>query len=129
MSEMWLLPQYIVMGIAEALSALGHFDVLFNIVNQTTSRDGKPSWVADNVNEAHFDYYYWLLGGLSLLNVFYYIICYRTQIVGLNCVPVTFLSPLFKTCEDQIDPSMVVPVNKCVYSSLSSATVENVRLH
>ncbi|GMI93791.1 nitrate transporter 1.11, NRT1/ PTR family 1.2 [Hibiscus trionum] len=107
MSAMWLLPQYIVMGIAEALSTLGQFEfyhrvfpktmssignslfflslsmahllnsALFNIVNRTTARDGQPSWVADNINEAHYDYYYWLLAGLSLLNVFYYIICSR----------------------------------------------------
>ncbi|XP_022777177.1 protein NRT1/ PTR FAMILY 1.2-like [Durio zibethinus] len=100
-SVMWLLPQYIVMGVAEALSTLGQFEfyhrefpktmssignslfflslalahllssALFNIVNQTTS----PSWVADNLNEARFDNYYWLLAGLSLVNVFYYIIC------------------------------------------------------
>ncbi|XWS20258.1 hypothetical protein CRYUN_Cryun31cG0085200 [Craigia yunnanensis] len=108
MSVMWLLPQYIVMGVAESLSILGQFEfyhrefpktmssignslyflslavahilssALFNIVSQTTSRDGKPSWVADNLNEARFDNYYWLLAGLSVLNVFYYIICSRS---------------------------------------------------
>ncbi|XVF86651.1 hypothetical protein PTKIN_Ptkin18bG0059500 [Pterospermum kingtungense] len=105
MSVLWLLPQNIVMGIAESVNTLGQFEfyhkefpktmssignslfflsiavgyilniVLFNIINHTTSKDGKPSWVADNLNEARFDYYYWLLAGLSLLNVFYYIIC------------------------------------------------------
>ncbi|KAK8595000.1 hypothetical protein V6N13_015909 [Hibiscus sabdariffa] len=122
MSAMWLLPQYIVMGIAEALSALGQFEfyhrafpktmssignslfflslslahllnsVLFNIVNHTTSNDGKPSWVADNVNEAHFDYYYWLLGGLSLLNVIYYIICGRCYESTSDVVDEDYLS-------------------------------------
>ncbi|XVE84986.1 hypothetical protein DITRI_Ditri17bG0055800 [Diplodiscus trichospermus] len=95
MSVMWLLPQYVVMGVAESLSTFGQFEfyhrefpktmssignslfflslavahilssALFNIVNESTSRDGKPSWVADNINEARFDNYYWLLAGLS----------------------------------------------------------------
>ncbi|KAE8674113.1 Detected protein of unknown function [Hibiscus syriacus] len=108
MSAKWLLPQYIVMGIAEALSTLGQFEfyhrvfpktmssianslfflslslahllssALFNIVNHTTARDGKPGWVAENLKEARFDYYYLLLAGLSLLNVFYYINCCRS---------------------------------------------------
>ncbi|XP_017978305.1 PREDICTED: protein NRT1/ PTR FAMILY 1.2 [Theobroma cacao] len=108
MSVIWLLPQHIVMGVAEAFSTLGYFEfyhrefpktmssignslfflalafahilssALFNIVNKTTSRGGKPSWVADNLNEARFDNYYWLLAGLSLVNLLYYIICSRS---------------------------------------------------
>ncbi|XVE52068.1 hypothetical protein DITRI_Ditri02bG0091300 [Diplodiscus trichospermus] len=108
MSVMWLLPQYVVMGVAESLSTLGQFEfyhrefpktmssignslfflslavahilssTLFNIVNESTSRDGKPSWVADNINEARFDNYYWLLAGLSAINLFYYIFCCRS---------------------------------------------------
>ena len=48
---------------------------LFNTVNLITSRGGKTSWVADNLNEARFDKYYWLLCGLSLANRIYYIFC------------------------------------------------------
>ncbi|XVE81599.1 hypothetical protein DITRI_Ditri15bG0077900 [Diplodiscus trichospermus] len=108
MSVMWLLPQYVVMGVAESLSTLGQFEfyhrefpktmssignslfflslavahilssALFNIVNESTSRDGKPSWVADNITEARFDKYYWRLAGLSTVNLFYYIFCCRS---------------------------------------------------
>ncbi|KAE8705135.1 hypothetical protein F3Y22_tig00110430pilonHSYRG00309 [Hibiscus syriacus] len=85
MSAMWLLPQYIVMGDRRGLSMLGQFEfyhlvfpktmssianslfflslslahmfsVLFNIVNHTSARGGNPGLVAENLNEARFDY-------------------------------------------------------------------------
>ncbi|KAK7839994.1 protein nrt1/ ptr family 5.10 [Quercus suber] len=51
MSVWWLLPQYIMSGIADVFIMVG--------------LDGKISWFADNLNQAHLDYFYWLLAGLS----------------------------------------------------------------
>ena len=30
-------------------------------------------WIPDNLNEGHLDYFFWLLAGLSLLNLLVYI--------------------------------------------------------
>ncbi|OMP00090.1 Proton-dependent oligopeptide transporter family [Corchorus olitorius] len=107
MSVYWLFPQFILLGISESFSTLGQFEfyqqefpetmksignslfflslavahlmnnVLFNIVNKITSSGGKTSWVANNLNEAQFDKFYWLLVVFSFFNLFYYIVCSR----------------------------------------------------
>ncbi|KAE8700683.1 hypothetical protein F3Y22_tig00110556pilonHSYRG00570 [Hibiscus syriacus] len=64
---------FLSMAVANLLST-----ALFNIVNETTSRNEEPSWVADNLSKARFDYYCLPLGGFSLVNVLYYIVCIRS---------------------------------------------------
>ncbi|GAB4842249.1 hypothetical protein Ancab_012217 [Ancistrocladus abbreviatus] len=105
MSAMWLVPQYCLNGVAEALNVIGqtefHYSelpksmssiatcliglgmavasmlasVIVNGVDYITKQVGDESWVASNVNKGHYDYYYWLLAALSFLNVFYYLVC------------------------------------------------------
>ncbi|KAI5669207.1 hypothetical protein M9H77_19060 [Catharanthus roseus] len=105
MSAFWLLPQLAFIGIAEAANAIGqnHFycsefptsmssiaasllllgisisnllaSLVMNIINDITSKGGKHSWISSNINEGHYDYYYWFLSGLALVNVIYYLIC------------------------------------------------------
>ncbi|CAN8288228.1 unnamed protein product [Cochlearia groenlandica] len=104
-SAMWLIPQYVLHGLAEALTAIGQTEffytefpksmssiaaslfglgmavasllasVILNAVNELTSRNGKVSWVSDNINKGHYNYYYWLLAIMSFVNVVYYAIC------------------------------------------------------
>ncbi|XP_010545694.1 PREDICTED: protein NRT1/ PTR FAMILY 1.2-like [Tarenaya hassleriana] len=104
-SAMWLVPQYVLHGLAEALTAIGQTEffytefpksmssiaaslfglgmavasllasVILRAVNDVTSRNGGESWVSDNFNKGHYDYYCWLLAILSFVNVIYYIIC------------------------------------------------------
>ncbi|CAH2036567.1 unnamed protein product [Thlaspi arvense] len=104
-SAMWLVPQYVLHGLAEALTAIGQTEffytefpksmssiaaslfglgmavasllasVILSAVNHLTSRNGKESWVSDNINKGHYNYYYWLLAIMSFINVIYYVIC------------------------------------------------------
>ncbi|KAJ8749754.1 hypothetical protein K2173_012305 [Erythroxylum novogranatense] len=98
-SIFWQVPQYFLIGCAEvfifigqleffyqeapdamrsmcsALSlttvALGNYlsSLLVTIVTNITARDGKPGWIPDNLNYGHIDYFFWLLGALSVLNL------------------------------------------------------------
>ncbi|CAH1442164.1 unnamed protein product [Lactuca virosa] len=104
---MWLVPQYALLGLAEAFNAIGQMEfyyselpksmssvamavfmvsnafsglvgsVLVNVVDLVTSEGGSVSWLSSDINEGHVDYYYWLLGLLNLLNFFYFLICCR----------------------------------------------------
>ncbi|XVE70294.1 hypothetical protein DITRI_Ditri10aG0060800 [Diplodiscus trichospermus] len=105
MSATWLVPQYSLMGLAEALNAIGQIEFYYSkfpksmasigvalfalgmavgnlvgslivgIVNNVTKKNGKVSWVSNNLNKGHYDYYYWLLTILSVINVLYYLVC------------------------------------------------------
>ncbi|KAK0571505.1 hypothetical protein LWI29_017241 [Acer saccharum] len=105
MSAMWLLPQYILSGFGEAFNAIGQNEFFYaefpktmssiaaslhgvrssvstlaacfilNAVDFVTTRGGKKSWVTNNINDGHYDYYFWLLTGLSMANLMYYIVC------------------------------------------------------
>ena len=116
MSAMWLVPQNVVAGLAEALNAIGQFEfyytefpksmssvaaslfglgmavgsllasVLLSAVDKYTKREGKESWVSNNINKGRFDYYYWLLAIMSFINLLYYILC----------------SWLYEPCADQV---------------------------
>ncbi|KAJ9688386.1 hypothetical protein PVL29_014196 [Vitis rotundifolia] len=83
MSAFWLVPQSCLVGLAEAFNAFPKTMVIANlagsvvikIVNDVTRRGGKVSWVSNNLNKAHYDYYYWLLDILNLINFLYYLVC------------------------------------------------------
>ncbi|XP_047960567.1 protein NRT1/ PTR FAMILY 5.10-like isoform X2 [Salvia hispanica] len=117
MSIWWLVPQYLVMGVAEVLTFVGlqeffydqvpgglkslglamSFSVvgiggflssfLVSIVDKATGGRGQDSWLSDNLNRAHLDYFYWLLAGLNALSVVLYIyfaksyVCSKRSIV------------------------------------------------
>ncbi|XP_050230860.1 protein NRT1/ PTR FAMILY 1.2-like [Mercurialis annua] len=105
MSAMWLLPYHVLGGLAEAFNAIGQnefyytelprsmasiastlFDMgmsianliaslLMSSINNLSKREGEESWVSSNINKGHYDYYYWLLACLSLLNFVYFVAC------------------------------------------------------
>ncbi|KAK9073487.1 hypothetical protein SSX86_007811 [Deinandra increscens subsp. villosa] len=92
----WLLPQYLLagagyvftnvgmqeffydqmpsdlksIGLALYLSILGIGSFLSGfviaIVEKTTSENGQDGWIADNFNQGHIDYFYYLLAGISV---------------------------------------------------------------
>lgn len=105
MSAMWLFPQFILLGLAEAFNAIGQIEFfytqlpksmssiavalytfgmalasllsafLIKIVDSVTSKGGNVSWLATNINQGHYDYFYWLIATLNFLNLFYYLYC------------------------------------------------------
>ncbi|CAL4972908.1 unnamed protein product [Urochloa decumbens] len=98
MSLWWVVPQYVLMGLAMVmadvgleeffydqvpgaarsvglalcLSAMGAGNyasgMLVSAVDWATRGSG-GSWISDNLNRAHLDYFYWLLAGLAALDV------------------------------------------------------------
>ncbi|KAF5810910.1 putative proton-dependent oligopeptide transporter family, MFS transporter superfamily [Helianthus annuus] len=109
MSAMWLVPQYALLGLAEALNSIGQIEfyyselpkgmssiaiamflvsnaisglfgsLLIKVVDTITTKGGNISWLSSDINKGHLDYYYWLLCFLNLLNFFYYLVCYHVH--------------------------------------------------
>ncbi|KAM0053597.1 putative proton-dependent oligopeptide transporter family, PTR2 family proton/oligopeptide symporter [Helianthus debilis subsp. tardiflorus] len=105
MSAMWLVPQFVLLGLTEAFNGIGQLEfyyselpnsmsslamvmfkesmavaslvasLLTNIVDSVTGQGGGISWLSSDIDEGHVDYYYWLLSFLTLLNFVYYLIC------------------------------------------------------
>ncbi|KAG8378481.1 hypothetical protein BUALT_Bualt08G0141600 [Buddleja alternifolia] len=103
MSVWWLVPQYMISGIADvftmaglqeffydqvpsALKAtgialyisvlgIGNFlsSFLIFLVEKATRGNGRDGWFADNLNRAHLDYFYWLLAGISAFSFAAYV--------------------------------------------------------
>lgn len=98
MSILWLLPQYVLLGIADVFNAIGLLEFFYDqspedmqslgttfftsgigvgnflnsflvtMVEKITGRDERKSWIGDNLNDCHLDYYYGLLLIISTLN-------------------------------------------------------------
>ncbi|WOG85657.1 hypothetical protein DCAR_0104848 [Daucus carota subsp. sativus] len=105
MSALWLILPYCLMGIGEAMNSIGQYEffysefpksmssiaatlrdlsmsaggllatVMLNIIDQATSRGGKPSWISSNINQGHYDYFYLVIAGLGIINMLYYLLC------------------------------------------------------
>ncbi|XP_010554364.1 PREDICTED: protein NRT1/ PTR FAMILY 8.3 isoform X2 [Tarenaya hassleriana] len=103
MSVFWQIPQYFILGAAEVFffigqleffydqspdamrslcsalalltTALGNYlsSLILTVVTYLTTRGGKEGWISDNLNKGHLDYFFWLLAGLSLLNMAIYV--------------------------------------------------------
>ncbi|XP_076881162.1 protein NRT1/ PTR FAMILY 1.2-like [Bidens hawaiensis] len=98
MSALWLIPQYCLHGLAEALSAIGQNEfyysefpksmssiagslflvgmgvanllasVILSAVEKLTRGSGTEGWIATNINKGRYDYYYWVLALMSIVN-------------------------------------------------------------
>ncbi|MED6208665.1 hypothetical protein PIB30_047386 [Stylosanthes scabra] len=102
MSIWWLLPQYTILGTSDAFTVVGLQELFYDqmpeglrslgaaayislfgvgsfmanaiidIVIAITSQVG-DKWLVNNLNKAHLDYFYWVLAGLSALNLCVYL--------------------------------------------------------
>lgn len=107
MSALWLVPQNCLVGFAEASNAIGQNEFYFsefprsmssiattlnaiglsvanliasfvlNGVDYLSSKGGNESWISSNINKGHYDYYYMVLAGISLVNMIYFVVCSR----------------------------------------------------
>ncbi|KAI3878426.1 hypothetical protein MKW98_001841, partial [Papaver atlanticum] len=95
----WLIPQYILSGLALVLTKVGlqefFYDqvpselrslslslyssifgkgdlfsfILISVIQMVISADGQHGWLANNMNQGHLDYFYWFLAGLSAIEL------------------------------------------------------------
>ncbi|KAL6616454.1 hypothetical protein ACP70R_038724 [Stipagrostis hirtigluma subsp. patula] len=94
----WVVPQYVLVGIALVLGAVGLEEFFYDQVSDAlrsvglalclsifgvgsyasgalvsaidwATRSNGESWFSDNLNRAHLDYFYWLLAGLAAIEV------------------------------------------------------------
>ncbi|KAG2707647.1 hypothetical protein I3843_05G145000 [Carya illinoinensis] len=107
LSIFWQIPQYSLLGAAEVFTFIGQFEFFYDqspdamrslcsalssltdslgnylssliltLVTYFTTKGGSVGWIPDNLNEGHLDYFFWLLAGLSFLNMLVYIVCAR----------------------------------------------------
>ncbi|XP_062098302.1 protein NRT1/ PTR FAMILY 5.10-like [Humulus lupulus] len=94
MSIWWLVPQYLLSGIADCFALIGMQEFFYDqvptelrsiglalylsvvgvgsflssflvsVIENATDGDGRDSWFSNNLNRAHLDYFYWLLATL-----------------------------------------------------------------
>lgn len=105
LSVFWLVPQYTLVGLAEAFGVIGEIEFFYTelpksvasfsmsllylamgmgnlfgglivqVVNEASGRGGKTSWLVDDANMGRYDYYYWLLTGYGAVNFVYFLWC------------------------------------------------------
>lgn len=103
MSALWLVPEFVLLGIAEAFFPVGQVEFFYsyfpksmssfamalftlglaaadvvgsavvNIVDKVTSIGGNESWLSTNINRGHLNYYYALLTFFGLINFLYFL--------------------------------------------------------
>lgn len=44
-------------------------------VQAATARGGRPGWMATDLDEGHYDYYYWVLTAMGVADFFYFLVC------------------------------------------------------
>ncbi|KAL8504088.1 hypothetical protein ACS0TY_022717 [Phlomoides rotata] len=104
-SALWLVPQNCLSGMAEASNAIAQNEFYFlefprsmssiasillgigmsvanlmaslimNIVDGVSKIGGKESWISSDINKGNYDYYYFVLAGLSVANMVYFVVC------------------------------------------------------
>ncbi|CAA7027241.1 unnamed protein product [Microthlaspi erraticum] len=103
MSVWWLVPQYVLIGVSNVFTMVGLQEFFYDqvpsdlrsvglslylsifgigsfissfmvsVIEKLTSRSGQASWFANNLNQAHLDYFYWLLACLSFIGLASYL--------------------------------------------------------
>ncbi|KAA8533026.1 hypothetical protein F0562_032857 [Nyssa sinensis] len=106
-SVMWLAPQLILMGFAEAFNIIGQIEfynrefpenmtsvanslfsctaagasylssLLVTIVHGVTGGHGRPDWLTKDINAGKVDNFYFVIAALGVLNLMYFLVCAR----------------------------------------------------
>jgi peptide/histidine transporter 3/4 len=105
MSILWQGPQYFLMGASEVFSIIGLNEFFYeespdamrsiclafsyanisagsylssfivSLVPVFTARGGSPGWIPDNLNNGHLDLFFWMMAGLSFMNLLAFVFC------------------------------------------------------
>ncbi|CAL4993516.1 unnamed protein product [Urochloa decumbens] len=105
MSALWLAPQCVFAGLTSAFGNIGQMEfyyavlpktmsslamallplatgvanivgtVIVKLVRVITARGGRIGWLPDNLNQGHYDYYYFLLAVLGMAGFIYFVAC------------------------------------------------------
>ncbi|KAI3879163.1 hypothetical protein MKW98_028730 [Papaver atlanticum] len=95
----WLIPQYVLSGLALVFAVVGFQEffydqvpnglrsvglclyttmfgignflsvLLISVIQKATTAGNQHGWIANNINQAHLDYFYWFLSGLSVIEL------------------------------------------------------------
>ncbi|XP_052154395.1 protein NRT1/ PTR FAMILY 3.1-like [Oryza glaberrima] len=102
-SVFWLVPQYALHGVGDALATVGHMEFLYDqspesmrssaaalfwvagslgnylgtVLVTVVQSASRGEWLQDNINRGRLDYYYWLVTFLLVLNLAYYFVCFH----------------------------------------------------
>ncbi|XP_026391061.1 protein NRT1/ PTR FAMILY 5.10-like isoform X2 [Papaver somniferum] len=59
------------LSLFSTMFAVGHFlsVLLISVVQKVTTAGGQHGWIANNINQAHLDYFYWFLACLSVIEL------------------------------------------------------------
>lgn len=107
LSAFWLAPQLVFIGLCQVLVIVGHTELynrefpermrsigtsmvllnnsagsylsslIVNIVHHVTRKNGQPDWLTNDINFGRLDYFYFLLGGIGMINFVYFVFCSR----------------------------------------------------
>ncbi|XVF12002.1 hypothetical protein REPUB_Repub08aG0077100 [Reevesia pubescens] len=107
MSTSWLIPQFILGGLTEAFASIGLIEfyykqfpenmksiggslfycglagssyfssLLILIVHRTTDGAANGNWLPEDLNKGRLDYFYYMIAGLAVLNMGYFLLCAR----------------------------------------------------
>ncbi|KAK3026647.1 hypothetical protein RJ639_040674 [Escallonia herrerae] len=102
---MWLAPQLILMGFAEAFNVIGQIEfynkefpenmrsvanslfsvtaaganylsaLLVSIVHSVKAKNGRPDWLTKDINAGRVDDFYYLIAAMGVLNLVYFLYC------------------------------------------------------
>ncbi|KAJ9152491.1 hypothetical protein P3X46_026052 [Hevea brasiliensis] len=83
MSSLWLVPQLVLAGLAEGFNYAAHTEFYYkqflenmrNIVHQITSGTKAGDWLAEDLNKGKLDCFYYMIGGMGILNFVYFLTC------------------------------------------------------
>eukprot|EP01018_Ginkgo_biloba_P013397 Gb_19556 [translate_table: standard] len=105
MSAYWLVIQFCLIGLAEIFAGVGSIEFFYEeapdamrslgtsfattagglgsflstfihtVVKSVTAKNGHTSWLDQNINKGHYDYYYWFCAVLSAVNLIFFLVC------------------------------------------------------
>ncbi|CAL4921679.1 unnamed protein product [Urochloa decumbens] len=105
MSILWQVPQYFLVGASVVFACVGQTEFFYNeapaamrslssafalltvalgsylsslvvtAVEWITTRGGGPGWIPDDLDDGHLDRFFWLLAGMSAINLAVFVLC------------------------------------------------------